>query len=364
MGGGGKVGGRWGEEGRKGSGRIRMNHGACPWGELRFVTAYVQAVLAGHPSFTWEKSRATRDCAILCQGSSSCLGFTIKFQSVATNHCANDGGTCECNGEVRYGKGSQWSSWKSVYGRPPLAHHGGSSTKGSIACGTPIFGDPAVGVAKTCECREAFLRCRTKSTGMPSVELGQTPAGTQTSLEGDLYTLVEREFTKCDSAPPMGSWVHCPLQLDYLDRCEMRCQEGFHLEAGSPYSEYCEHFGQEVAWAELPGPRCEPVPSGCAELQLSSVNVRFFWQFSIYFPQISHFHRYPFLRTFNVSTGQQHIIYGDEGCTVYCKTHRTMVQKSGTISMQELMVDLSPTKIGKQKRGYVVPGDLRKRYRP
>ena len=37
MGGGGEVGGRWGEEGRWRG--IRMNHGAFPWGELHFVTA-------------------------------------------------------------------------------------------------------------------------------------------------------------------------------------------------------------------------------------------------------------------------------------------------------------------------------------
>jgi len=59
-------------------------------------------------------------------------------------HCADEGGTCSCTGQVRYGNGKsdQWSTYK-------------PEVDGSINCVTAIFGwDPAPGVAKVCQCFE------------------------------------------------------------------------------------------------------------------------------------------------------------------------------------------------------------------
>jgi hypothetical protein len=55
--------------------------------------------------------------------------------------CASEGGTCRCDGDVRYGAGSSWSDDKTV--------------SGSFPCSNAEFGgDPVPGVAKSCQCKE------------------------------------------------------------------------------------------------------------------------------------------------------------------------------------------------------------------
>jgi hypothetical protein len=55
--------------------------------------------------------------------------------------CANEGGTCDCNGKARYGDAASatWSFPRDASG-------------GTISCSHTVFGDPKYGVAKTCEC--------------------------------------------------------------------------------------------------------------------------------------------------------------------------------------------------------------------
>merc|ERR1712072_1609455 len=61
--------------------------------------------------------------------------------------CATENQQCKCNGNVRYGhhnhqgKGEVWSKWK--------------KSTGSIACTNAVFGDPAYGTVKYCECASA-----------------------------------------------------------------------------------------------------------------------------------------------------------------------------------------------------------------
>jgi len=59
-------------------------------------------------------------------------------------HCAYDGESCKCDGEVRYGAPhtSHWSVAKRV-------------TSGAILCTKDIFGDPAPGAGKQCGCHRA-----------------------------------------------------------------------------------------------------------------------------------------------------------------------------------------------------------------
>ncbi len=59
-------------------------------------------------------------------------------------NCADEGGTCTCNRQVRYGDASSgtWSLPRDASG-------------GSISCSHTVFGDPKYGVAKTCQCSAA-----------------------------------------------------------------------------------------------------------------------------------------------------------------------------------------------------------------
>ena len=52
--------------------------------------------------------------------------------------CASESGECGCEGSVRYGASSNW-----------IVKHG---VRGTIACTTAEFGDPAPGTTKACEC--------------------------------------------------------------------------------------------------------------------------------------------------------------------------------------------------------------------
>jgi hypothetical protein len=55
--------------------------------------------------------------------------------------CAAEGKTCTCNGEVKYGFGAKWSSWKTVTSK--------------IQCSNKVFGDPFPGQKKACLCKAA-----------------------------------------------------------------------------------------------------------------------------------------------------------------------------------------------------------------
>jgi hypothetical protein len=53
-------------------------------------------------------------------------------------HCANQGQTCSCTGQVKYGAGNVWTEPTFV--------------SGSVACNDATLGDPAYGSFKTCQC--------------------------------------------------------------------------------------------------------------------------------------------------------------------------------------------------------------------
>merc|ERR1719273_2901104 len=55
--------------------------------------------------------------------------------------CASEGGICYCNGNVRYGVDDKWSKQQGV--------------DGQIECSNGVFGDPANGIPKFCECDAA-----------------------------------------------------------------------------------------------------------------------------------------------------------------------------------------------------------------
>ena len=58
-------------------------------------------------------------------------------------HCADEGGTCSCRGVVRFGDAANdvWSDYQ-----PDI--------DGEINCARAIFGDPAWGATKSCQCME------------------------------------------------------------------------------------------------------------------------------------------------------------------------------------------------------------------
>jgi len=71
---------------------------------------------------------------------SGCSGryYTTCATPARFQKCADEGGTCMCTGNVRYGTGTTWTAVKSA--------------SISIGCNNQVFGDPAVGVGKSCEC--------------------------------------------------------------------------------------------------------------------------------------------------------------------------------------------------------------------
>ena len=63
--------------------------------------------------------------------------------------CSLQGAVCECKGWVRYGARASWA----VHAR----------VQGAISCTDAIFGDPAVGTFKHCECLEEWLPCASEN---------------------------------------------------------------------------------------------------------------------------------------------------------------------------------------------------------
>ena len=70
-------------------------------------------------------------------------------------HCANEYGTCICDGMVRFGHAAS-DTWSAT-----------QAASGSVSCRVSVFGDPKYDVVKTCQCR---LQCGSEVT--PAVENG------------------------------------------------------------------------------------------------------------------------------------------------------------------------------------------------
>lgn len=72
-----------------------------------------------------------------------CTVVTVGQKSVGEHWCAREhtGKACACNGMVRYGMHSRWSTPRRVYG--------------SVSCSNGVFGDPYPGTVKECRCTPA-----------------------------------------------------------------------------------------------------------------------------------------------------------------------------------------------------------------
>jgi hypothetical protein len=70
-------------------------------------------------------------------------------------HCADEGGTCSCTGVVRFGDAENdvWSDYQ-----PDI--------DGEVNCARAIFGDPAWGAAKSCQCWQKVKSRRSLSTSL------------------------------------------------------------------------------------------------------------------------------------------------------------------------------------------------------
>lgn len=69
-------------------------------------------------------------------------------------HCAYDSQVCKCNGQVRYGEPhtNRWSPAKPA--------------SGTVQCASSVFGDPAPGQAKQCNChRSSFTLTKNENSG-------------------------------------------------------------------------------------------------------------------------------------------------------------------------------------------------------
>ena len=84
--------------------------------------------------------------------------------------CASEGGSCHCNGMIRYGAGSMWTAKRS---------------NGVTSCTNGVFGDPSYGTRKSCQCYPDTARTGDTSgdgkvTGSPAPDnayLIRVPAG-------------------------------------------------------------------------------------------------------------------------------------------------------------------------------------------
>jgi len=106
----------------------------------------------------WKGAHQAKDATKSAYGAASSLGSKVggelssdassiasrmesATKSVAgeqSHTCANEHGTCACNGTVKFGVGNKWSQPQRI--------------SGSIQCSDSVFGDPSPGVAKTCVC--------------------------------------------------------------------------------------------------------------------------------------------------------------------------------------------------------------------
>mmetsp|Transcript_6007 Transcript_6007/g.11857 ORF Transcript_6007/g.11857 Transcript_6007/m.11857 type:complete len:540 (-) Transcript_6007:41-1660(-) len=76
-------------------------------------------------------------------GQYECGGWDMKYKYTCVTpaiftKCGDEGGTCKCTGNVRYGDGNRWSNTKFVGVETP--------------CNNGVFGDPWPGQKKQCEC--------------------------------------------------------------------------------------------------------------------------------------------------------------------------------------------------------------------
>ena len=69
--------------------------------------------------------------------------------------CATEGEMCGCEGgRVRYGTGASWTEWETI--EELLKAYPNDVSGDKILCENNVFGDPARGKVKVCECEESL----------------------------------------------------------------------------------------------------------------------------------------------------------------------------------------------------------------
>ena len=87
----------------------------------------------------------------------------IRYSSVYTSgwsYCAHQGGNCRCDGTVRYGANGQYNTKK---------------VSSVVSCNDGIFGDPAIGIRKHCDCKKSTTFGRGFSAGRLNSKQAWTP---------------------------------------------------------------------------------------------------------------------------------------------------------------------------------------------
>ena len=79
----------------------------------------------------------------------------VSYLAYSWTHCANEMGTCVCDGMVRYGDAAS-DTWSST-----------QTSSGSISCGNSVFGDPKYGAVKTCQCSVGGQACEAGKYNAP-----------------------------------------------------------------------------------------------------------------------------------------------------------------------------------------------------
>ena len=82
--------------------------------------------------------------------------------------CATEGEMCGCEGgRVRYGTGASWTEWETI--EELLKAYPNDVSGDKILCENNVFGDPARGKVKVCECEESLPEEGIESpTGAPT----------------------------------------------------------------------------------------------------------------------------------------------------------------------------------------------------
>lgn len=82
--------------------------------------------------------------------------------------CALEGEMCACEGgRVRYGKGSSWTEWEEI--EELVKAYPNDVSEDKILCENNVFGDPAKGQIKVCQCE---VRTEARSRPQPAGALG------------------------------------------------------------------------------------------------------------------------------------------------------------------------------------------------
>lgn len=154
------------------SGTQQVRYGAAGKFSYQTATGSIQCSnsIFGDPAYGIVKSCEVSASTASSGATTSVPAATQSGAGTTFSKCADEGGTCSFSGtqQVRYGAGGQFAY---------------QTANGSIQCDNAVFGDPAFGVAKTCEVSGVALSSNpttSPQTTAPAVAAPTTsgPAGT------------------------------------------------------------------------------------------------------------------------------------------------------------------------------------------